>query len=59
MGVALAGHPLAGLVAGQITEDGLTLLAVVVFGPRCRPGWDPRVPASCSGSATPWARRPS
>jgi O-antigen/teichoic acid export membrane protein len=41
IGVVLGGHPLAGLVAGQIAAAVINLGVALLVGPRCWPGWSP------------------
>ncbi len=39
--VVASGHPLVGLVAGQITGSVTNATVAFLIGPRCRPGWSP------------------
>jgi O-antigen/teichoic acid export membrane protein/O-antigen ligase len=39
--VVASGHPLVGLVAGQITGSVTNATVAMLIGPRCRPGWSP------------------
>lgn len=38
--VVVAGHPLGGLVAGQVTAGVFNLATALLIGPRCLPHWD-------------------
>jgi O-antigen/teichoic acid export membrane protein/SAM-dependent methyltransferase len=38
--VVAVGHPLAGLVAGQIVGSVTLFVVATLLGPRCRPGWN-------------------
>jgi O-antigen/teichoic acid export membrane protein len=40
IGVIVAGHPLIGLVAGQVVGSVTNCLVAMLVGPRCRPGWN-------------------
>jgi O-antigen/teichoic acid export membrane protein len=39
IGVVVSGHPLFGLVAGQVTGSVTNAVVAFLIGPRCRPGW--------------------
>jgi O-antigen/teichoic acid export membrane protein len=38
--VVISGHPLVGLVAGQIAGSVTNAVVAFLLGPRCRPGWN-------------------
>jgi O-antigen/teichoic acid export membrane protein/SAM-dependent methyltransferase len=40
IGVAVSGHPLIGLVAGQIAGSTANLVVAMLVGPACLPGWN-------------------
>jgi O-antigen/teichoic acid export membrane protein len=40
IGVVASGHPLFGLVAGQVTWSVTYATVAFLLGPRCRPGWN-------------------
>ncbi len=40
IGVVVSGHPLIGLVAGQIVGSVANAIVAMVIGPRCLPGWN-------------------
>ena len=39
IGVVVSGHPLIGLVAGQIAGSVMNFVIAMLIGPRCLPGW--------------------
>ncbi|HEV2370690.1 MAG TPA: oligosaccharide flippase family protein [Streptosporangiaceae bacterium] len=41
IGVVVSGHPLTGLVAGQVAGGVARAVVAMAIGPRCLPGWDP------------------
>lgn len=41
IGVVVGGHPLVGLVAGQIAGAVVGLATAMIIGPWCLPGWNP------------------
>lgn len=41
--VVVAGHPLGGLVAGQIVGSVTLFVLAMLLGPRCWPGWNPQL----------------
>ena len=40
IGVVIAGHPLIGLVAGQVVASVTNAVVAMLLGPRCLPGWN-------------------
>ena len=43
IGVVVSGHPLIGLVAGQIVGSIANAIVAMLIGPRCLPGWNARL----------------